>query len=333
MPGAFRPWALVLVVVTIVVAMLESRVGARSGALPAASLELAAPSGCPTADEIRGAVAVRLGESPWQKPARQRWEVLITAQRRRYRAVIVMRDTVRQRPARRHVAAQVANCRDLLDPIALSIALAIDPFSGQRSIPRTTAQQAPASSQPTVVARRPAQRVATPPPLPSQRPALWLRAGGHLSVGVAPHATGGFQLGLALRWQTLSLSIASRVDLPASRELGGASRARSAFYGGDISPCYGGLGIDLCLTTLIGALRGEGIGLVGAQTTTLPYLAAGARLGYDLALGKRLAIAMHADILVTITRVSLDDAVTQASLWQAGPGSFALSMSIAGQLW
>jgi hypothetical protein len=153
-----------------------------------------------------------------------------------------------------------------------------------------------------------------------------------MGVASAPAVSGGFTLGVGLRYGWLSLAAEGRVDLPASTEVIGGGRVSSALYLGALLPCLHLGPFSGCAVVKAGALRGEGHDLPLADAVTLPYLAAGARLAGELSLFRPLSIRIYGDFTGALARAVLRDTMTQEVLWRMPPVSGAFGLAIVANL-
>lgn len=83
--------------------------------------------GCITADLLEDEVRERLGRDPFTRPVRQHIECLMTKEGVSFVARLYERDLSGRRTGDRELSVSTANCRDLDDALALSVALLIDP--------------------------------------------------------------------------------------------------------------------------------------------------------------------------------------------------------------
>ena len=136
-------------------------------------------------------------------------------------------------------------------------------------------------------------------------------------------------VGLRLRRGLLSLGAEGRFDLPAYREVAGGSI--SAFIlGGAVLPCVHYQAFSGCVNVTAGALRAAGHELLAAENVTMPYLAAGLRLGAEIPLVSILSLRLYGDLLATCTRISLKETDSGRVFWTTPPVSGALGVGFAG---
>ncbi|MCY1061452.1 hypothetical protein [Nannocystis sp. SCPEA4] len=303
-----------------------------------------APAACPSRDALAGTVAADLGRSLTPADAEavtaratarrrddRRWELALTIEPQDAPAVT------------RTVVAD--SCELLVDAAALMIAVAIDPdlFAG----PVVTAE--PTSRDPGDIPlevpvlrevrdgppprsppRSPAPSI---PPPSSLRMAVSLAAG--LDVGALPRPTAGFLLRLGL------LARRVRAEVGAGHWLEQPVRVAGTGGGGDLRLTAAQLGVcprfalrkvelPLCAGLELGAMRGEGVGVVTPTVDRVFWLAvlADARVQWvpvpRLALGLQLGVAVP--LLAARFRLRGQDADVHRAAPVAFRGLFALEL-------
>jgi hypothetical protein len=218
--------------------------------------------------------------------------------------------------------------------VELAIAIAIDPIGREKKgRPATAAEPAPSAPASDAKGPLPAWEIievrAAPQPVPPVTAAapvpvvLQVAVGAQAAYGAAPASALGGAVQVAARRGSLSLGIEGRVDLPAAAALRTGSVATSLLEA-SLMPC-GHRGVfAACLLISGGIMRASGRGLVGAQPTTLPQAALGARLALEVPLGSALFIDLHGDVVAplvqSVLRVSGETVWTSPSLSVAGGG-------------
>lgn len=301
---------------------------------------------CPTETAIRAAVQARLGYDPFFVWAH---ETIFVEVSRAAGAIHVQVKLVGEDNAlrgTRELRVKEKNCASVLDAMALSISLAIDP----NSVIGAASASAPEESAP------PPEPAPAPPPPPSESPpaealparlespALPLAAPEEAQVHVRIAASAMGWLGAAstanvggialvgARWRALSLDLEGRVDVPSTgRTEGLGIRVQSWILAASAVPCVH-----------IGPLFGCGVLSLGSQTVTsvgaeIPqashgrWAGAGGRAGVEIPVGKALAVRVYGDLLRDVTnRVVVNLGNTE--VYAFPPISGGLGVGVAWQI-
>lgn len=271
---------------------------------------------CPDETALRSAVAARLGYDPFLLHARSTMFAAIRRERSGYTAAIKLIDEnniVRGARELRHTGEQ---CAELVDLMALSMSIAIDPLSLAR--PRSPPEAAP-PSQPAEPASAAPQTALTEPavatradgeirePGPLEQLHLDLGLGPALAVGSAPAPALGARLAGGLHRGRLGAFAELRGDLPASREIGRAT-VRTSVVGGSLGACYEAGVVFGCVVGSVGALSAAGAGVSEPRTSRAIYGSLGVRVGAELRLTAALALRVFVDGAGVLTphRLSID---------------------------
>lgn len=198
--------------------------------------------------------------------------------------------------------------------------------------PAPTSPNPPAPDSPSSVDAPPEAQHASPDaaatpssaatPAPAARPAIRPQspavefAGGVVgSVGVAPAPAVGAALGAALRWPDVSLGLEGRFDAAASAatQVGGGVWTSLVLLA--LAPCaYSGALLG-CALVQGGQMRTSSEA-AGALEKSMPWWAAGARVGGQVPLGgDRTVLRLRSDLLVNLVPQIVQFAGTQA--WKA----------------
>jgi hypothetical protein len=288
---------------------------------------------CPEPDELRAAVAARLGYEPFREDAATVVAAAVSLRGRVLRAQIELRAASGEVVGAREIESPENDCSELASAVALAISIAIDPRSATRPIPTAPASRAAAS--PAAVAKapgpgaRPAERTA---PVPAAKPAEPVRFRGGLDAlaafGAAPKPAFGALLFAGIRWRALSVGIEGRADLPAGTRAPGGSQVSAMLLAGTLAPCVHWWATMACGLVSVGALQSTNEGAAGSKQTTTPFVAAGGRFGVEVAIVSTLSARGHVDLLGAATRTIL--AVDGITAWRTPPLGGALG---AGLLW
>jgi hypothetical protein len=260
-------------------------------------LRNAGAESCPDETAVRSAVAARLGYDPFFPSAAETMFIEISVEKGQYRARVKLVDGKNDVRGTREIAGSGSACSDMIDTLALSISIAIDPDSLTRSAATDAAHAEPESAEPApppVPVAPPAQ----PEPLPaaarpeasgnedrrqtnvtrpyhlelSLAPAVWF--------GSAPSVAFGGELGARLRWTHVSLGLSARADAPASGSIQGVD-VSVGFLGGSAAACGHVSLLAACTVTTLGRLSATSNASI-ARDDSAPRLLLGASLGAEL---------------------------------------------------
>ena len=290
---------------------VASSTAARAAAEPSFALVYQAPdgAGCPTEDAVRASVAGELGYDPWDPVddgASPRIRVAIRAVRGGVRGRVEMRETDGRTLGARELEA--ASCAELAGALALAIAVAIDPLHAAPPAPPPATPPRPATAPPPPAP--PPLALSRPAAPPSKRPRLVdelrLRVafGVQGTVDAAPGPTFGFmgRVGFVLRrW---SLAVELRGDLPGSADVDGG-RVSASTMAAFLVPCVAHRVVAFCVLGGAGAQDVAGSGYLLSRESWVPYAAFGARLEFELAVSRSMAVLLHVDVLAPVTRAEL----------------------------
>ncbi|MCB9555816.1 MAG: hypothetical protein H6707_06895 [Deltaproteobacteria bacterium] len=292
------------------------------------SLEFHVPTtveGCPRPDDVRRAVAARLGYVPFRPQSATVVIAHIKRNGRGLRGFVALRRRDGTLAGQRQLASSTGDCRELAAALELAVSIAIDPLILLRPSPRNqgpTRQKAPHTAPSNNSRPFRHQRDGRPGLGP---PRFEFGSGLLVGVGVLPHPNLGLTLHASLDWQRFSLVLQGRADLPASKSIG-SGRVEASLYSGSLAPCLKRDPLLLCGVVAFGALRGRGVDLLeSAQDTTL-FAGVGVRGGVRWHLGRRWVINLQLEPIAALSRTTLR--VNQRELWTTPP----LSLSIGGTL-
>lgn len=279
---------------------------------PQARLEYTRGAGaaeCPDEAELKSVVAARLGYDPFSPDAARVVAVGVARQG----SGLVAHLEVRGAAARgsRDLQSSTRDCRELIDSLAVAIAIGIDPLSLSRvpsSLPPLPAAELKAAQPPepplpaavpTVIDARPEKPRASDP--------VRLRAsiGPLVSFGAAPSTNLGITAQVGVRWRAVSIGLEGRADFPVSQQAVDGGRVSASLLAATVLPCAH-YGVLLgCLLGTFGALRAEGESVTTPLRETKLYAAIGGRLGVEIPLGSIFAIGVHGDLFAPLTQITL----------------------------
>ncbi len=303
--------------------------------------------GCADESALRQAIASRVGYDPIFPLAPNSVAVSITREGEQLVATVKLTNREGMLVGSRTLRGQAAQCGELTDTIALTVAIALD--TNDKLTPSDPPDSAPAPPSPGASANSPEGAPGPPPAPPSPTPAVDAPARGprtsgeddaetspanqvapapspHLELGAAfsgvlygisPSASLGATAAAALRWSRLSLGIEGWVDLPSSapaNTIPGA-RARTSLAGAGPNACLHFGDYFGCVVGIIGSLRAEAPGVPGASTRNAMDVLAGLRAGVALPLASWLSLRVTLDLLADPGRPTVE--ASGQPLWQA----------------
>jgi hypothetical protein len=307
---------------------------AQTGAVSLVFGRGAGAESCPGEDDLRAAVAARLGFDPF-RPGGER-EIRCTVRRSdgAFRARIEVAPAGSPAIAGRDLISYRDDCGELAEAVTLTIGIAINPLIAAPPAETTSRPPAP---EPVAAPAAPVSAPALPPPAappaattvaravaPQQRAATTdLRFGAHVAatVGVGPRAAPAVGLDAQLRRRALSLVVDARV-VAQSSVAAGAGSATAWLWSASVGPCFHRDLLALCAVGTAGQLRAAGNGYATVADSTAPYLAVGARGVVELPLGDRLRLLWTGEVAAPLVTVHLT--VDGRDVW-ASPRVNALS--------
>jgi hypothetical protein len=261
-------------------------------------LDYTAAEGCPDEQLVRAAIGAQVRRwDPFAPNAP--WRLKVTIVRRAgYEGTAELRNVTGSVEWARPLAAQ-ARCFDLVEDLAVMLALHIDPPSPPRS-------QAPVKpAQPTPQDREQSRPQALSlPPLPASpprpRPALRVGVGTWMNLATAPRPAFGVTADLGVRVAWFSVAGELRWDAPAGASTMEGLDVSTGLLTGAIVPC-GHVGWFVgCLVGELGQIRGT---LTTASDVTpdhraMLYGTLGARLGFEIpVVADHLYVRLAANLL------------------------------------
>jgi hypothetical protein len=296
---------------------------------------------CPGEAAIRGAVSSRLGYDPFFAWAHDTLFTEIDRSGDAFRAVVKLVDANNMQRGARELSVRGSDCSAVIDVLALTISLTIDPSSvigeptdTSASAPRPTADAgAPSTSEPpsppSQAAAAPEPAVPPPPrtspllpaapngrpepheqPEPRRRPSdplsLRLALGALAAVLTAPAPNAGLTLSIGGTWRIFSFDLEGRADLPSQ---GSAQvplmEVRSWLIAGSLVPCAH-LGLLFgCPVASVGAIGATARGVARPRDNYAPWWALGGRVGAEWAPVSRVILRAYVEGLGTMLPVDL----------------------------
>lgn len=224
----------------------------------------------------------------------------------------------------RRLEAPPDGCADLIRALALSMSIAIDPErteSASTEAPLVWIAPQPPAALPKQDDRN-ARKVEKKDPL-----LVRFGLGGQGALGVAPAPVAGLLVIGAPRYRNFSLAFEFRMDATASRALENGSTIESRLMAGSIAPCFHlGPGY-VCPIGTLGSVEASSDAANAEQDSGI-YAAVGLRLGTEWALAENFVLRTHADVLGTLTPVSIE--LDQRSVWDMSPVTGSLGLALLG---
>ncbi|MFO0603570.1 MAG: hypothetical protein U0324_10375 [Polyangiales bacterium] len=268
--------------------------------------EAAADAACPDDVALRRAVTRRLGYDPFDEGAAAAVTATIRRARRGLRASLAVEGLRGGRP--RQIRTTHGDCAVLVDALAVSLCVLIDPRSLTRAAPPEETP-APPPQAPPPPPQAPPPTAATPPPPPpalppppppaapprTRRGALDVRFEVGALLGAVPGEDAAAQvqarLALGLGWRRGRLVLAGYLwgSLSGSQALvvrSAGGQAQVTVHGVPVGvalmPCVDLRPVELCGSVQVGAFVGWGEGYPDPQTNVGALLALGARAVWTL---------------------------------------------------
>lgn len=293
-------------------------------------------SNCPTRDAFADAVASRLGYDPFVPSSARTVRVSVTFAKSSYAGTVLMGGS-------RSLSSP--DCHELVDSLAVAVALGLDPDSALRPPPSASSAlpaRPPPSATTSVSASAPAPSPSSPPSSPAPRSAgsppfersVSVLGGPFGSLGDTPSPTLGLALGAEVALaKRLSLEAELSGTLPSSVRIGTGGRGTaSAFVARAlVGICLPVEALSFCATGSGGVLRAEATDVDVARSDLSSFGAAGLRASFRIALSSRVFVRAVLDGQVPLSRVDLR--IDGASLWETAPVVGRLGLVLGARLW
>jgi hypothetical protein len=296
-------------------------------------------SSCPDEEALRQAVADRVGGDRFSPSGTQTIVVSVFRRGSPFVATVALVDESGvSHPRELHVEG---SCGELLDAVALAIAIAIDPQSLARS---ATPPPPPTPSEPVATLPPPAAAPILPPPAPKEQPLgpvgepsapmpvrpaplmIEARTGAVASLGTAPGPAVGLALGAEVRWRALSVALEGRVDAPSSMPASGGGEVSSWLVLGAIVPCFHQGPFFGCLVEQAGSVQTSGSGVSVTHAKSVPWRATGGRVGARLPFSETVEVQIHGDLVANLDPMTL--VLDGAQVFKAPPATESLGAGV-----
>ncbi len=290
---------------------------------------------CPDEATLRRSVAARVGYDPFFPWAKRTVVASLARRSRDFVAIVSLVDEQGVAHGDRELRAS-GDCAELLDAMALAIAIAIDPTILTRPAPpspiaggsgpseaapgvlgEAAAPPPPAAVTPQIFASpTPPDLPASLQPPPATHPADFeATLGAVASSGSAPDLAVGLSAGAQVRWRHVSVGVEGQVDAPASRTVQGSGDVSAWPVLGAIVPCAYFGAFLACAVAQGGALRVSSGGVPDQRATWTALWQAGARAGVLIRVGESVSLRVRSDLLVNLDRARLG--LQGAPVWTA----------------
>jgi hypothetical protein len=286
---------------------------AQAGANPSARLVYVRGPGasdCPGEDVVRRSVTARLGYDPFFLSAPTTIFVEVSRSGEHFAAIVKLADSEGVERGARHLESRTRACADLVDTLALTISLVVDPKS-LAIAPSPPAPEAAPPAVPPPPAAAPSTIAVSAPPrdapaAPPPSAPLWAGFAGVTalaSLGSALAPTPGAAVFGGARRGWASLRLEARGDLPASASTPPASQSWALF--GSAVPC-GYLGsVFACAAIGLEWIHATGGATLPRPAETLVAVVGG-RVGVEFPVIERLALAGFVESLVPLQRPRIE---------------------------
>lgn len=314
---------------------------ARAEERPAARLVYLRGKGtesCPVETVVREAVQVRLGYDPFSTWAASTMFVEVSATTTGFAATLKLVDGDGAVRGDRLLTV-TGRCTELVDAMALTMSLAIDPMSAARDgptpgLPPVERSVAPTPPDPVASAvattDQPAPDAADAPPAPPSREPLRLAAslGPLVSVGSAPGIAAGGVLAMQAARGRWLLQVEGRAELPASRAVTPGGRVESSLLAGQIF--FGAReGIVFAgVTGALGRLAATSSEVLRSRDQAGVFVGLGFRIGLGIPLGDRLELRAHGEALANLHRHSLTISGAEVYEYPIASGNAGISLAV-----
>jgi hypothetical protein len=304
-----RRWAAALALAGIALASREAQ------AAPSARLVYlrdAEASSCPDESAVRAAVAARLGYDPFMAFAPSTMFAEIRREGADYKGFVKLVDPNNVVRGARELVHTGEPCSELVDAMALSMSIAIDPLS--LAGPRPKSDEPPI--EPPAEEPTPEPKPAPPPPSPARAPQdrvglvearepspavhLALGLGPALSLGTAPAPAVGARVGAFVSRGSVGLFVEAHGDLEASRAIA-RGRVSTRLVEGQLGVCYQYRAFFGCGTASFGALSASAEGITAPRTDVGAHASLGARAGLEVELSPPLYLRVQLDGAAVLT--------------------------------
>jgi hypothetical protein len=270
---------------------------------------------CPGADDLRAAVAARLGYDPFVEAGA--FDALIVRIRRvgsGLEGTLERRDSLkRPRGTPTTITSKSSDCAELASSLAVGIAIAVDPLSMTRAAPPPPAAAGSLPPPAPAAAAPPPAVVAPEAPAPHGPPVLLhVGAGPSVAVEALPKPSFGARAFFGVSRGMFELDLEGQYYAPSSLQGDGGSIQASLLVG-TLAPCVRYWLAVACVDLSLGQLQGSGTGFGKPHDGNTFYAAAGVRGGLEVPLGRTFALRLMVEGQAPLRPTQLD--ADNSALW------------------
>ncbi len=284
---------------------------------------------CPDEEQFRALLAARLGYDPITANGDMRVAASIALRGGRLQGHVDLHDASGAPRGKRDLSSAKDDCGELASSMALAIGIAIDPLSLTRPVaPKPPAPTVQAERQPSVLPVAPPHieplRDAIAPASPSTL-TLRMGIGGLGTVGASPTPALGGALFVGMGWRSFTLDVEGRAQT-SSTEPASQGAVHASMLLATLAPCMHFGPAITCVLASAGSVQANGSGVAFQRSDSAAYAALGARIGAEHFFSKMLGARVHADVLASPTRVSLN--LNDTTVWTTPVLSGALGADL-----
>lgn len=276
---------------------------------------------CIVASGLADGVSARLGYDPFDDTASD--NVSVHVQRRSAALVIARVSLAHGRESGGERELRASTCAELRELLVLTVALAIDPLASTSDQAAAATHVEPSAEPASAVQgpdARPVQVYIAPVEEPGTPAHPLIGADVHLSSGTAPALAWGAGIFAGLAWNSFSLRLEVRGDLPTRMRVG-AGNVETSLMLASLLGCVSVSLFDLCGGMRAGAQRSTGLGLDHASSFTSAVVAVAVRGYFNLPLSDAWDLSLGVDFAFALTQTTLfvdDNAIWTTPLASVG---------------
>jgi hypothetical protein len=219
-------------------------------------------------------------------------------------------------------------CSELIDTVALAITIAVEPHGLARVVPPSDVPSTAPVAAPLPFIGSPHDNLfdrPTPVPPAPGPVAFEASAGTFASVGTAPAPSLGLDVGAALLWLDASAAVEGRFDLPSSASAQGGGSVSTSLLSMALLLCGRGRPWLVCGLAEAGRMQAVGED-AGGTRSSVPWWAAGVRVGAQVSLGRTVALRLRNDDVVDLRPATL--VLNGATAWKAPVVAASLGVDV-----
>jgi hypothetical protein len=294
---------------------------------------------CPDEQEFRDAMTAHVRRPLFAPASDHRLVVRVQARGGWYRGIAELRDTSGKPAWTIPIGPVPRDCSSVVDSLALSIAIRVDPGGATAAAQASAPAVKPAEHrwfgvdgevlpmpQPPAANTAPAPDAIVPAPAPATEAEIRARLGasGGVALASVPGWAPSVGVDVGLRWRDRPLSVAVEASFvpPGSADvMSGPHVVHVTAYritGAGVACGHFLRYLFACGVAAAGALHGTGTSMnLVAQPATAFYFGVGGRGGVEIPLHPHVAVRVSADAIVTVARPVIQagaETVYQASI-------------------